>query len=151
VRAIGLDVGEQRIGVAVSDDTGIITAPHGVVRRTPAAIPEILAIAADVGARAIVVGLPLTMRGGREGPQAAAVRAFGDELAVHTTLPVEFYDERLTSVMAERTLQAQGHRSSKKRDERERRRAAVDALAAAIILQSWLDRRRLTAPPAHDA
>ncbi|MCC6627556.1 MAG: Holliday junction resolvase RuvX [Chloroflexi bacterium] len=147
MRAIGLDLGEQRIGVAVSDDTGLITAPHGVVRRTSSATREILAIAADVGAQVIVIGLPLMMRGGREGTQAAAARIFGDALAAQTMLPVEFYDERLTTVMAERTLQAQGRRSSKKRDERERRRESVDALAAAIILQSWLDRRRLTAPP----
>ena len=148
MRAIGLDVGEQRIGVAVSDESGLLTAPHGVVRRNSTTFDEILAIVADVGARAIVVGLPLMMRGGREGPQAAAVRAFGEALAAHTDLPVEFYDERLTTVMAERTLQEQGRKAGKNRAARERRREHVDALAAAIILQSWLDHRRLNAPRA---
>lgn len=150
MRAIGLDVGEQRIGVAISDQSGLLTAPHGVVRRSARSFDEILTIADDLQAEVIVVGLPLMMRGGREGPQAEAMRSFGAELASRTPLPVVFYDERLTSVMAERTMQEYGRKAPKNRAERERRREQVDALAAAIILQSWLDHRRLTTPrPAH--
>ena len=142
MRAIGLDVGEQRIGVAVGD---MIAAPHGVVRRTSRAPAEIAALAAELGAEAIVVGLPLMMRGGGEGSQAAAVRAFGAEIADRTSLPIEYYDERLTSVMAERELIAGGRKPVRKRADRERRREEVDARAAAIILQSWFDRRRIAA------
>lgn len=151
MRAIGIDVGEQRIGVAVSDHSGQLTAPHGVVRRSPSAVAEILAAAAELGAEAIVVGLPLMMRGGGEGPQAAAVRAFGAELAAQTSLPVEFYDERLTTVMAEREVQAQGRKPVRTHAQRERRREEVNARAAAIILQSWLDRRRIAAARAAEA
>jgi putative Holliday junction resolvase len=138
MRALGIDVGEQRIGVAVSDPSGTISTPHGMVRRTDRAAAEIAALAGEVGAEVIVVGLPLKMRGGGEGPQAAAVRAFAAELAQQTTLPLEFYDERLTTVMAERSLLNSGFK-------RDQRKQQVDAVAAAIILQGWLDRRRLAA------
>jgi putative Holliday junction resolvase len=143
VRALGVDVGEQRIGLAVSDRSGLLTAPHGTLRRDAGAARAIAALAAEVEAEVIVIGLPLKMRGGGEGPQAAAVRAFAAELAAATTLPIEFYDERLTTVMAERTMQARGER-------RDKRRQQVDAVAAAIILQGWLDRRRLAAARAEE-
>lgn len=138
MRAIGIDLGEQRIGVAVGDESGWLTAPHGTVRAGTAAPAELARLAADLGAEVIVIGLPLTMRGGREGPQAAAVRAFAAKLAEQTALPIEFYDERLTTVMAERSLIALGHR-------RDKRKQQIDAVAAALILQSWLDRRRIAA------
>jgi putative Holliday junction resolvase len=151
VRALGIDVGEQRIGVAVSDQSGLIAAPHGVVRRSPRAAAEVAAIAAALGAEVIVIGLPLMMRGGGEGPQAAAVRAFAAEVAAQTNLPIEFYDERLTTVMAQRELIAQGRKPARRHAERERRREEVDARAAAIILQGWLDRRRIAAARAAEA
>lgn len=138
VRALGIDVGERRIGVAVSDPSGTLSSPHGVVRRAPEAAARLAALAAEVGAEVIVVGLPLKMRGGGEGPQASEVRAFAAELARHTATPIEFYDERLTTVMAERSLLAAGKR-------RDKRKQQVDAVAAALILQGWLDRRRLSA------
>jgi putative Holliday junction resolvase len=138
VRVLGIDVGEQRIGVAVSDPSGLLSTPHGTVRRTGRAAAEIADLARDLEAEVIVVGLPLKMKGGGEGAQAAAVRAFAADLARATALPLEFYDERLTTVMAERSLIASGLR-------REKRKQQIDAVAAAIILQSWLDRRRLAA------
>jgi putative Holliday junction resolvase len=138
VRVLGVDVGERRIGLAVSDPSGTISTPYGMVARGPRAAGEIAATAAAVAATAIVVGLPLSLRGGREGPQAAAVRAFAAEIAAATDLPLEFYDERLTTVMAERALTAQRVRG-------EKRKAQVDAAAAAIMLQGWLDRRRAQA------
>ena len=138
MRVLGIDVGEQRIGVAVSDPSGTISTPHSMVRRTRDAAAQIAALAAALEAEAIVIGLPLKMRGGGEGTQAAAVREFGELLAAVTTLPIEFYDERLTTVMAERALLAQGVRG-------EKRKAQIDATAAAIILQGWLDRRRARA------
>jgi putative Holliday junction resolvase len=138
VRVLGIDVGEQRIGVAVSDPSGLLSTPYGTVRRTGRATAEISDLARDLEAEVIVVGLPLKMKGGGEGAQAAAVRAFAADLARATALPLEFYDERLTTVMAERSLIASGLR-------REKRKQQIDAVAAAIILQSWLDRRRLAA------
>jgi putative holliday junction resolvase len=140
-RALGIDVGERRIGVAFSQG-GLLSAPYGVEPRTSQAAARLAALAREVAAEVIVIGLPLRMRGGGEGSQAAAVRAFAAELAAHTTLPIEFYDERLTSVMAERALQASGRK-------RDRRKQEIDAVAAAIILQSWLDQRRMAAERRH--
>lgn len=136
MRALGVDVGEQRIGVAIGDPSGTISTPHGMVRRTPEAAARIAALAVELGAEIIVVGLPLKMRGGGEGTQATAVREFAARLVAETAVPVEFYDERLTTVMAERALLDQGIRG-------ERRKQQIDATAAAIILQGWLDRQRV--------
>jgi putative Holliday junction resolvase len=138
VRALGIDVGEQRIGVALSDPSGTLSTPHSMIRRTSKAAAEIAALARQVAAEVIVVGLPLKMRGGGEGTQAAAVRAFAANIARAASVPVEFYDERLTSVMAERSLIDSGLK-------RDKRKQQIDAVAAAIILQGWLDRRRLAA------
>ena len=138
MRAIGIDVGEQRVGVAVSDPTGLLSTPHSIVARTPRAPAEITALATSLEAETIVVGLPLKMRGGGEGSQAAVVRAFAEELRGHTSLPIEFYDERLTTVMAERAAREQGGR-------RDRRKQHLDAVAAALILDGWLQRRRARA------
>jgi putative Holliday junction resolvase len=135
---LGIDVGEQRIGVALSDPSGTLSTPHSMIRRTGKAADEIASLARQVEAEVIVVGLPLKMRGGGEGAQAAEVRAFATAIARATSVPVEFYDERLTSVMAERSLIDSGIK-------RDKRKQQIDAVAAAIILQGWLDRRRLAA------
>jgi putative Holliday junction resolvase len=143
VRAIGVDVGEQRIGVAWSE-SGLLATPYDTLRRTPRAARDLAQLATGLGAEVIVVGLPLKMRGGGEGNQAALVRAFAAELAEQTAVPIEFYDERLTTAMAERTLIESGLK-------RDKRKAQIDAVAASIILQGWLDRRRLAAAPVADA
>lgn len=134
-----LDPGRVRVGVAASDPTGSLASPVAVVERAPAArlwgrIGEEIA-ARGVGR--IVVGLPLGLDGS-EGPATAAARALADEAGRRTGLPIELYDERLSSVAAERALIAGGVR-------RRERRRRTDAVAASLVLQAWLDRRRLAA------
>lgn len=143
MRAIGLDVGAARIGVAATE-AGLISSPHTTVRRNERAAATIAELVRRFDAAVIVVGLPLKMKGGGEGSQAALVRTFAGELSAQTTVPIEFYDERLTTVMAERSLMASGIRGGKLR-------AQVDAEAAAIILQGWLDHRRIAAARAAEA
>jgi putative Holliday junction resolvase len=131
---LGLDIGERRIGVAVSDEMGSIASPVGMVRRERDVAREVRALIEKYGAVRVIAGLPVGLSG-REGPQAASVRAFVDELAGQLDVPVEFYDERLSTAVAERSLIAGGTR-------REKRREKVDAVAAAVILQGYLDHQR---------
>ncbi len=135
MRIAALDVGEARIGVAVSDELGITAQPIGVVRRVGGqadlrALDELLGPYAP---ERLVVGLPLGMSG-TEGTQAARVRAFAERAGAHLGLPVEFWDERLTTVAAERAL-LEADLS------RRRRREVVDKVAASLILQSYLASR----------
>jgi len=135
MRIAALDVGEVRVGVAVSDELGItaqgITVVHRVGgKRDLVAIGEALA---PYTPERLVVGLPLNMNGS-EGPQAARVRTFADAVAKHLGVPLEFWDERLTSVAAERVL-LEADMS------RRRRREVIDKVAAVLILQGVLDRR----------
>lgn len=146
-RAIGLDVGEARIGVAVSDEGYVIASPVEAVRRSPQDLDALRQAVARWNAETVVVGLPRGMSG-REGPQAATVRAFAAKLAdaLGPAVAVEFWDERLSSVAAERSMRASGAKPS-----RDRKSGELDAVAAAVILQGWLDaarfRRRQTEPP----
>jgi len=146
VRILGLDVGERRIGVAAADSEMRVALPVGVVERIdPAADADAIArLMEEQKAEALVLGLPISLNGSL-GPQAQVVRAFGDQLAARLGLPVEYWDERLSTVEAQRRLrppadrrQSKGSRSAK---ERRARAGRLDALAAAIILQSYLDRR----------
>jgi putative Holliday junction resolvase len=135
MRVAALDVGEARIGVAVSDELGITAQGIGVVRRVGGrrdleALGELLAPYAP---ERLVVGLPLSMNGS-EGPQAVKVRAFAERAAAHLGLPLEFQDERLTTVAAERALLEADV-------SRRRRKDVVDKVAASLILQGWLARR----------
>jgi putative Holliday junction resolvase len=130
-RVMGLDVGGKRIGVAVSDELGLIATPVGFVTRGARDRDELRKLVARWGVARLVVGLP-TGLSGREGPQAAEVRAFADALAADLGLPLDYWDERLTTAIAERALIESGRR-------RERRKEQVDAVAAAIMLQSYLD------------
>jgi putative Holliday junction resolvase len=135
-RTLGLDVGERRIGVAIGDELGMIASPLTTIERGRGDVAAIANLVTDHGTRCVVVGMP-TGLSGREGPQAAAVRLFVEELrgAVDTAVPIEFWDERLTTVVAERALRERGTRRSKRRGE-------VDAVAAAVILQGYLDAQR---------
>lgn len=128
---LGLDIGERRIGVAVSDELGILASPVGFVARGPREEDELRALVARYQPVRLVAGLPVGLSG-REGPQAAATRQFAERLAATLDLPLAYWDERLSTVIAERGLIA-----SKTR--RARRRLEVDAAAAAVILQSYLD------------
>lgn len=192
MRALGVDLGERRIGVAVSDAGGILASPYTVIERSrpgggggggaggggagsgrPGSAPvggsaELAALVAETGAEVVVVGLPLSLDG-RVGPAARAVLAEARALAGVLPVPVETQDERLTTVTATQAVgapraagrgQAAGRRAGggrragrdghADRDGRAGggrragldRRPVVDDLAAAVLLQSWLDRRR---------
>lgn len=136
-RLLGLDVGGKRIGVAVSDEMGIIASPAAMVLRSPTSGTEIRDHGARLGAVRVIVGLPVGMSG-REGPQSRDVRDFIESIAADVGLPVEYWDERLTTSIAEKYLIASGSR-------REKRKQQVDAVAAAIILQGYLDSRQWAA------
>jgi putative Holliday junction resolvase len=136
-RVLALDVGSRRLGVAMSDPTWTVASPLlTLARRGPAEDAAAIAgLAAEHGADTLVVGLPRSLRGG-EGPAAKAVRAYVAELRAHLgALRIEFVDERLSTVAAERALLAGGVR-------RADRRAVVDQLAASLFLQAWLDAAR---------
>jgi putative holliday junction resolvase len=135
MRIAALDVGDARIGVAVSDELGITAQGIGVVERVGGK-RDLEALAQMLGPytpERVVVGLPLNMNG-TEGPQAARVRAFADKVAAHLGVPIEYQDERLTTVAAERIL-LEGDLS------RRRRRELVDRVAASLILEGYLARR----------
>jgi len=136
VRILGLDIGEKRIGVALSDPLGIMAGALTVIERTTdeAAIKQILDLACENEVERIVVGMPRSLDGSL-GKQAQAVQSFIDSLKGHTQLPLVTWDERLSTVAAERTMLEVGM----KRDKRKKRR---DSLAAAFILQGYLDRER---------
>jgi putative Holliday junction resolvase len=135
-RILGLDPGERRIGVALSDPTGTIASPHSVIdlrSADPGSAVRAICEEHDVGL--IVVGLP-TGLSGTEGPSATAARAFGARISEAAGLPVEYQDERFTTVTAEAALLEGGVRRDKRRDVR-------DKVAAAVILQTYLDRKDL--------
>lgn len=122
MRVLAIDHGSARAGCAISDPTGAIARPLGVIEPPdPRAAAE---LAAEHRAELVVVGLPLSLSGA-EGPQAAEARAFRDALAGIVEVPVETYDERLTTRLAERSARAGAN-------------APPDALAAAHLLESYL-------------
>jgi putative Holliday junction resolvase len=136
VRALGLDLGSKRIGVAVSDRSGTIASPLTVLTRGRSRRDDhqrIAALVRDEEAELVVVGLPRSLSGG-DGPAATAARAEVAALATVVGVPVELHDERFTTVTASRALADAGVRGGD-------RRAKVDKVAAAVILQSWLDGR----------
>lgn len=131
-RILALDVGDRRIGLAVSDPLGITAQPLGMIERVGWG-PDIAKIgecAARYETRALLCGLPLNMDGSR-GPQAEKVEAFARQLE-KAGYTVRFFDERLSTVSAERVLIEGGVR-------RKERRAVVDQTAAAVFLQAYLD------------
>lgn len=143
MRVIGLDVGARRIGVASGDTETGIAAPVGVIVRADeaSAVADALREAGAREAEVIVVGMPYTMAG-RVGPQAEAAAAFARKLA-EAGATVETMDERLSSAEAERALRTSAPGDgSRRKSRREREKGAVDAAAAAIILQAWLDGKR---------
>ena len=140
MRLIGLDVGEARIGVAVSDPTGTLASARTVLARRPeqVALKALQQLVEEEEAAAIIVGLPRSLSGELHG-QAALVQEFAELVRQQVAVPVHFWDERLSTVAAEREMRASGAK-------REKRRAMIDAVAAAIILQSYLDASRGQAP-----
>jgi len=135
-RRLGIDYGEKRMGVAVCDPGEIVATPLCVVqvRGDAQAADEVRRLAAETGAEAIVIGLPLNMNNTR-GPQALKVEAFAERVRTVTGLPVELCDERLSTAMMERSMIDADVR-------REKRKTLIDMLAAQTILQTFLDRRQ---------
>jgi putative Holliday junction resolvase len=136
VRVLAVDPGSKRVGLALSDPTGTIAQPLATLEAEPReTLAERLAdLARRHDATTIVVGLPRRMDGSI-GPEAKAARVLADELRRASRLPVETLDERLTTAAAEKSLLSSGMH-------REKRRANIDRVAAAILLQSHLDRKR---------
>jgi putative Holliday junction resolvase len=136
LRALGLDIGEKRIGVAVSDPDGLIAIPLTIVERKSddSALSEITALIREHDIERLVVGLPRSLDGSL-GKQAQAVQSFAQALRALTSLPVVDWDERLSTLYAQRMMVEAGV----KRDKRKKR---LDSVAAAIVLQGYLDRLR---------
>ena len=135
-RVLGLDLGSKRIGVAVSDRSGLIATPFSVLQRSGSERRDHEAIAKLVieeECARIVVGLPLSLDGSVGRAAKSAIAEVG-RLATVVSVPVETYDERLTTVSAERALMEAKMRA-------DARRRVVDKVAAAVMLQSWIDRQ----------
>ena len=136
---LGIDLGTRRIGVAVSDPGGVLASPVAVLPRSGDRAADHRALAALVGewgAETVVVGLPLSLDGSM-GPAARAAAEEAEALAGVVGVPVEVADERLTTVTADRAMREAAPRRGARA-----RRQVVDAVAAAVLLQSWLDGRR---------
>ncbi len=128
MRILGIDFGHKRIGLAISDETGTVAQPVGYVT---GGINEVLRVATERGASKIVVGVPRRLDG-TASAQTERVQQFTDTLKKVTTLPVEGWDERLTTAQAERVLLEGDVRRAERKQKR-------DQLAATILLQSYLD------------
>ena len=136
VAALGLDVGKKRMGVAGCDGTGLIATGLTTIYRTSFSedIRQLQDIIEEREVEILIIGMPYTLDGSI-GFQAKQVQKFADKIARILQLPIEYVDERLTSVEAEATLKASKKFST-------RNKGAIDRQAAAIILQQWLDMRR---------
>lgn len=131
-RILALDVGRRRIGLAISDPLGLTAQGLETLHRTNNRedFERLRALAAEREVTRFVLGLPLHMSGD-ESRQAGFVREFGDRLNRETGLPVEYWDERLTTVEAERVLKSSGISL-------EKRKQAIDRMAAVLLLENWL-------------
>jgi putative Holliday junction resolvase len=134
-RIAGIDFGERRLGLALSDPLGIMAQPWEMFpyRGEKTFAPLVLKLRAR-GVVRVVVGLPKHMNG-EEGAKAQAARDFGERLAAESGLPVAYMDERLTTLAAQRML-TETQMSGKKK------RTVVDSVAAALILQTWMDQQK---------
>jgi putative Holliday junction resolvase len=130
LRVVALDYGSARCGVAVSDPSGTLATPLEPILRpgTKVGLRQIAALAHELGAERIVVGLPVSLSGG-DSAQTSETRQFADRLGLVTRVPIELYDERFTTALAE---QAGGE-------------ASLDSRAAAVLLDEWLNVRRARA------
>ncbi len=136
MRILGLDVGSVRVGVALSDEDGIIASPLDVIEAEAGeVVAAIGALCAAHGVRQVVVGLPLSMSGGERGDSARRAKALGTALAERLDVDVIFRDERFSTAAADRSLIGGNVRRAQRKD-------VVDKVAAALILQGYLDEQR---------
>ncbi|MGH2352986.1 MAG: Holliday junction resolvase RuvX, partial [Chloroflexota bacterium] len=141
----GLDVGERRIGVARGDPSGLLASPLTTIMRTSdrVAIEAIRSLVAEHGAHVLVVGLPLTAEGDAESLQAQRIAAFGRRLRAIPGMRVVFWSERYSTATAGEHLGVAGRRAPPRTArQREASRRRLDAAAAAVILQDYLDQQR---------
>lgn len=135
-RALGIDHGDARIGLALSDDLGMLAHPHSTLKIADGdPIPRIAEIVAREKVGQIVLGLPRNMDGSY-GPAAEKVRAFAEKLKASVPCPIKMWDERLTTKAAQRGLHAAGKNTRQSR-------SVIDQAAAQLILQGWLDSQAL--------
>jgi len=134
-RVLGLDYGSKRIGVAISDPLRIIARALCVLKNSPAILDELRSVVQEHDIGEIVVGMPLTLKG-EKGAKALEVSEFTAMIRDGLGLPVHDLDERFTSRVAQETIRMMGVKKSKRQS-----KEAVDASAAALILQQFLDRR----------
>jgi putative Holliday junction resolvase len=132
-RALGIDLGEARIGLAISDELGMLAHPLETVhvKETPDSVGRVAQIVERDGIGMIILGLPRNMNG-TYGPAAEKARAFAEQLRARVPCEVKLWDERLTSVAAQRSLHEVGRNVKNSR-------AIIDQVAAQMILQGWLD------------
>ena len=135
MRILAIDFGERRVGVAISDPRGLLATPWGIVARTSNAqvAERIAGLVGELDAGAVLLGMPLDAEGG-EGYQARRVLRFAEELRARITVPLVYWDESLTSADAAEILRA-------RRPRRGAGRRYIDDVAAAVLLQSYLDRQ----------
>lgn len=134
MKILALDVGQKRIGVATCDRLEIAANPHSVIKAGKTAVAEVVDIIETEDVEAVVIGMP-TSFDGVERESCERARFFKNELEKKTSVPIDFYDERFTSKIAENSLIEGGMR-------RENRKNVIDSVAASIILRGYLDYRR---------
>jgi len=134
-RVLGLDLGDARIGVAISDPERRLAVPHGTIHvgQPPGELKAVAGLVRELEVTAVVIGHPRSMSGA-SGPRAQQAEAFAEALRAVVPVPVELQDERLSTAEAERSLRAAGL-------DGRHRRAVVDEAAATVILNAWLDAR----------
>lgn len=139
-RVLALDVGEKRTGVAISDETQTLARPLVTLNRASKKedFAKIVTLCREHAVEKVIVGLPKTLRG-EEGPQAQRVRRYAAELQAALNLPIEFWDERFSSVDAQERLSSSGRKRARSLQSA---KGDIDSAAAAIILQEYLDARR---------
>jgi putative Holliday junction resolvase len=139
MRVMGLDVGEQRTGVALTDPMGWLASPLTVLRCSSreTEMEAIAELARKHNVDRVIVGYPRSLNG-TVGPQAQSVDRYVEQLRTHLEVPVMLWDERLSTAQAERLVHESGKRV---------RRDTIDAAAAAVILQSYLDAEAMRKPP----
>jgi putative Holliday junction resolvase len=145
-RRLGVDVGDVRVGVAVCDPDGLIATPVETVAAGPECIARIAELAVSYDVIEVVVGLPVSLSG-RDGPAAAKVRSFAEELAgAVAPVSLRLVDERMSTMTADSQLRASGMAGTNKQSGK-KRRAVIDQAAATVILQAALDAERTRNEP----